>query len=72
MATTRSRTTPRSSETVGARPGAAERTLADAQAAAIDLATVTVDLEVEGVGSFCDSYSELLECIQSKLGAVAG
>ena len=52
-------------------PAAAERTLADAEAAGIDLATVTAELEREGVQLFCDSYRELLDRIESKLGAVA-
>jgi transaldolase len=48
----------------------AERTLAEARGAGIDLATVTAALEREGVESFCASYNELLECIHSKLEAV--
>jgi transaldolase len=51
-------------------PGAAERTLADAAAAGIDLAAVTTELEREGVKSFCDSYDELLACIEGKLPVV--
>jgi hypothetical protein len=27
---------------------------------------VTAELEREGVASFCDSYRELLDCIQTK------
>jgi transaldolase len=50
---------------------AAERTLADVAAAGIDLDQVTSELEREGVRSFCDSYHELLDCIEGKLGAVA-
>ena len=56
--------------TLTADPEAAERTLAEAAAAGIDLATVTHELEREGVQSFCDSYNELLDCIEGKLGAV--
>ncbi|TMK38382.1 MAG: transaldolase [Actinobacteria bacterium] len=56
--------------TLDAEPQAAERTLAEAGAAGIDLAGVTAELEREGVQSFCDSYNQLLECIESKLGAV--
>ena len=48
-------------------PDAAERTLADATAAGVDLATVTAELEREGVQSFCDSYHQLLGCLQRKL-----
>jgi transaldolase len=57
--------------TLDADPVAAERTLADATAAGIDLASVTDELEREGVQSFCDSYHQLLDCIESKLGKVA-
>jgi transaldolase len=57
--------------TLTADPGAAEQTLTDAQAAGIDLASVTAELEREGVQLFCDSYRELLDRIESKLGAVA-
>jgi transaldolase len=61
--------------TLDADPAAADRTLADARTAGIDLASVTAELEREGVRSFCDSYEELLECITSKVavvGAVGG
>jgi transaldolase len=52
-------------------PEAAERTLAEALAAGIDLPAVTAELEREGVESFCDSYHQLLDCIEGKLGSVA-
>jgi len=32
---------------------------------------VTAELEHKGLQSFCDSYHQLLYCIQDKLGAVA-
>jgi hypothetical protein len=32
---------------------------------------VTAELEREGVQSFCDSYHQLLDCIESELGVVA-
>ena len=54
--------------TVDANPDAARRTLAEARAAGIDLAVVTAELEREGVRSFCDSYRQLLECIDKKRG----
>ncbi len=54
--------------TVDAHPDGARRTLADARAAGIDLAVVTAELEREGVRSFCDSYRQLLECIEKKRG----
>jgi transaldolase len=56
--------------TLAADPQAAARTLADAEAAGIDLTSITDQLEREGVRSFCDSYRELLDCIETKLGAV--
>jgi transaldolase len=56
--------------TLDADPEVAERTLAEAQAAGIDLTAITAELEREGVRSFCGSYHDLLECIESKLGVV--
>jgi transaldolase len=48
----------------------AERVLAQAQHAGLDLAGTTAELEREGVRTFCDSYGQLLDCIESKLAAV--
>ena len=56
--------------TVDANPDEAERILAAAAVAGLDLAAVTAQLEREGVSSFCDSYDELLGCIEHKLTAV--
>jgi transaldolase len=47
--------------------GAANATLRRAQVEGIDLAAVTSELEREGVRSFCDSYHQLLDCIDTKL-----
>jgi transaldolase len=47
--------------------GAANATLRRAQDEGIDLAAVTSELEREGVRSFCDSYHQLLGCIDTKL-----
>jgi transaldolase len=58
--------------TLDAEPDEARRALADAAAAGIDLGAVTTALERAGVQSFCDSYNELLDCIESKLKAVVG
>jgi transaldolase len=58
--------------TLESDPEGAERTLADAASAGIDLPAITDELEREGVKSFCDSYGQLLECIEGKLGAVVG
>ena len=57
--------------TLDADPQAAERTLADAERARVDLDAVTSKLEREGVQSFCDSYHQLLDCIEGKLEALA-
>jgi transaldolase len=57
--------------TLDADPPAAEQALAAAAAAGIDLATITAQLEREGVRSFCDSYHQLLDCIEHKLTAIA-
>ena len=47
--------------------GVAEETLRLAADAGIDLPAVTAELEREGVRSFCDSYHDLLDCIEAKL-----
>src|SRR5205807_5348225 len=57
--------------TLDADPDAAERTLAAAAAAGLDLAAVTAELEREGVRSFCGSYHQLLGCIERKIAAGA-
>lgn len=36
----------------------------------IDLTAITAGLEREGAQSFCDSYHQVLECIEGKLGAL--
>ena len=46
---------------------AAEETLRRAADAGIDLTAATTELEREGVRSFCDSYRDLLDCIETKL-----
>jgi transaldolase len=56
--------------TLGADPAAARQTLADVRRAGIDLGAVTAELEREGVQGFCDSYEQLLNCIEAKLGAL--
>ena len=48
----------------------AERVLEQAADAGLDLAALTTELEREGVQSFCDSYEELLRCIESRLAAL--
>jgi transaldolase len=49
----------------------AERVLAQAERGGLDLGAISAELEREGVQAFCDAYHELLQCIESKLGAVA-
>jgi transaldolase len=49
----------------------AERVLYEAAAAGVDLPAITHELEREGVQAFCDSYAELLACIDSKLACIA-
>jgi len=53
-------------------PAAAERTLATAAGEGVDLPRITAELEREGVASFCDSYRELLDCIEAKLTSPTG
>jgi transaldolase len=57
------------SDTVSAVAGAAQATLCRAEDAGIDLDAITDQLEREGVRSFCDSYQELLACVETKLEA---
>jgi transaldolase len=57
--------------TLDADPAGPQRTLTAAAAAGIDLASITSQLEREGVRSFCDSFHELLDCIGRKLAAGA-
>jgi transaldolase len=61
----------RVARTLDRHPEAAEQILGDTAAAGIDLAGVSTELEREGVQSFCDSYHQLLDCIERKVGALA-
>ncbi len=54
------------SRTLSIDVSAAEGVLGRAEQASIDLGAVTAQLEREGVRSFCDSYHELLGCVESK------
>jgi transaldolase len=45
----------------------AEQTLREAKHAGIDLTAITGELEREGVRTFCESYHQLLERIETKL-----
>jgi transaldolase len=51
--------------------GAAQAILRRAREAGIDLDAVTAQLEREGVRSFCDSYHQLLQCIEAKKARIA-
>jgi transaldolase len=60
--------------TLGGDIGAARSVLSAAAAEGVDLAAITSELERQGVRAFCDSYAELLSCIEGKrvsLAAVA-
>jgi transaldolase len=57
--------------TLDGDPEAAEKVLAEVRGAGVDLAKITGELERDGVQAFCDSYDELLDCIESKRGALA-
>ena len=57
--------------TLEADSGAARAVLSAAAAEGVDLENVTRDLEREGVQAFCDSYDQLVACIESKLGSLA-
>ncbi len=47
--------------------GSASGVLHAAKKAGIDLDAVTGELEREGVAAFCDSYHQLLDCVEAKL-----
>jgi transaldolase len=47
-----------------------EAVLSAAAAEGVDLETITRELEHEGVKAFCDSYEQLLSCIEAKLGSL--
>jgi transaldolase len=59
-------------ETLALDPAGAAQALADVARAGIDLKAITDGLEREGLRSFCDSYRQLLACIESRLGKVKG
>jgi transaldolase len=50
---------------------ASAETLRRAEHAGLDLAAITSELEREGVRAFCDSYQDLLACIETKLRRTA-
>jgi transaldolase len=52
--------------------GWADAILRRARKAGIDLDAVTAELEREGVRAFCDSYRELLDCIDTKATRTGG
>jgi transaldolase len=58
-------------DTLGPDASGAEEMLRLAWDAGIDMQAVTAELKHEGVRSFCDSYHELLDCIETKLQPTA-
>jgi transaldolase len=52
--------------TLGGDIAAARSVLAAAAAEGVDLDAITSELERQGVQAFCDSYAELLSCIEAK------
>ena len=54
-------------DTLAIDPAGAAQVLLDAAAVGVDLAAITAGLEREGVQSFCDSYRQLLACIDREL-----
>jgi transaldolase len=49
----------------------AEETIRLAETAGIDLAALTAELERDGVRAFCDSFEQLLTCIDARLARIA-
>jgi transaldolase len=58
-------------ERLGSDVSAANTILAEAAAEGVELETISLELEREGVKSFCDAYDQLLRCIETKLGSFA-
>ena len=56
--------------TLAADPQAAERTFSTRRRPGSTSTAITAELEREGVRSFCDSYRQLLDCIEGKLAVV--
>jgi transaldolase len=56
--------------TLGPDPGEALGVLSAAAAEGVDLDAITGELERDGVRAFCDSYAELLRCIEGKRSAL--
>jgi transaldolase len=61
----------RASRTLHATDPTAQATLRRAQEAGVDLDAITAGLEREGVRAFCDSYRELLDSIEARLGRLS-
>jgi transaldolase len=57
--------------TLGGDIGVARSVLSAAAAEGVDLAAITSELERQGVRAFCDSYAELLTCMEGKRVALA-
>jgi transaldolase len=57
--------------TLGPDIGAARSVLSAAAAEGVDLDAITSELERQGVQAFCDSYAELLSCIEGKRDSLA-
>ena len=51
---------------------AARAVLSAAAAEGVDLDAITSELEREGVAAFCDSYDQLLGCIEAKVASLVG
>ena len=58
----------RSTRTLHTTDPAAEETLRRVRDAGVDLTAITAELEREGVRAFCDSFRELLDSIQTRIG----
>lgn len=56
-------------ETLAVDPTEAYQLLIEAADAGVDMAAITARLEREGLQAFCDSYRELLACIEAELGS---
>lgn len=61
----------RAEQALAAAMERAPRVLADLQAAGVDLGAVTARLEAEGVAAFVESYRNLLQSLERKVGALS-
>jgi transaldolase len=58
-------------QTLDPRLDAPKAVLSAGAAEGLDMAAITSELEHEGVNAFCDSYEQLLSCLEDKVTSLA-